>query len=58
MVGVTIFMFHSLKISISGENVQDFFFRAMCLSFDDSLLRELESDVSASRKIGNDLIRE
>ncbi|CAG5120015.1 unnamed protein product [Candidula unifasciata] len=43
--------------SKTGECVQDFFFRAMCLSFDDMLLKELESYNSTSKQIGNNLIR-
>ncbi|CAG5120755.1 unnamed protein product [Candidula unifasciata] len=42
--------------SKTGENIQDFFFRAVCLSFDASLLRELNTDSSASKQIGSDLI--
>ncbi|KAH9524498.1 Ras- protein Rab-34 [Bulinus truncatus] len=38
--------------SKSGENVSEFFFRAMCLSFDDTLLKELEIDTSSSKQIG------
>ncbi|XP_059167314.1 ras-related protein Rab-34-like [Physella acuta] len=38
--------------SKTGENVQDFFFRAMCLSFDDTLLKELEVSSVSSRQIG------
>lgn len=42
--------------SKTGENVQDFFFRVMCLAFDCALLRELDTDTKASKQIGNDLI--
>ena len=44
-------------LNCAGENVQDFFFRVMCLNFDCALLRELETDKPASKQIGNDLIR-
>ena len=43
-------------LNCAGENVQDFFFRVMCLNFDCALLRELETDKPASKQIGNDLI--
>ncbi|KAK3771477.1 hypothetical protein RRG08_065406 [Elysia crispata] len=42
--------------SKTGENVQDFFFRVMCLAFDCALLRELDTEKPASKQIGNDLI--
>ncbi|RUS80541.1 hypothetical protein EGW08_011681, partial [Elysia chlorotica] len=42
--------------SKTGENVQDFFFRVMCLAFDFALLRELDTDKTASKQIGSDLI--
>ncbi|XP_005106169.1 ras-related protein Rab-34 [Aplysia californica] len=43
--------------SKNGENVQDFFFRAVCMSFDTSLQKELEAGFAPSKKIGNDLIQ-
>lgn len=52
------FILWKCKFYATGECVQDFFFRAMCLSFDDMLLKELESYNSTSKQIGNNLLRE
>ncbi|CAL1536789.1 unnamed protein product [Lymnaea stagnalis] len=38
--------------SKSGINVTEFFFRAMCLSFDDTLLKELEVTNVSAKQIG------
>ncbi|KAK3083692.1 hypothetical protein FSP39_001527 [Pinctada imbricata] len=43
--------------SKSGENVREFFFRAVCLTFEAAVLRELEAtSPTATKQIGNDLI--
>ncbi|XP_046374446.1 ras-related protein Rab-34-like [Haliotis rufescens] len=43
--------------SKTGENVRDFFFRAVSLAFDNALLKEVDtSAISPTKQIGNDLI--
>ena len=41
-----------------GENVRDFFFRAVSLTFDRLVVRELEKNTSPAAQIGSDLISE
>lgn len=43
--------------SKSGENVNDYFFRVVCLTFEAAVLRELESSPTQTKHIGNDLIK-
>ena len=40
----------------TGENVNDYFFRVVCLTFEAAVLRELESSPTQTKHIGNDLI--
>lgn len=42
--------------NFSGENVNEFFFRAVALTFDRSVLRELEGSNVPATQIGNKLI--
>ncbi|GAB1608426.1 ras-related protein Rab-34-like [Argonauta hians] len=43
--------------SKTGENIKDFFFRAVSLAFDRALLRELEPGEAANKKIGSNLCK-
>lgn len=43
--------------SKTGENVKEFFFRVVALTFDDAIQREAESMKTKTKQIGNDFIR-
>ncbi|KAK2153719.1 hypothetical protein LSH36_288g02047 [Paralvinella palmiformis] len=43
--------------SKTGENVKEFFFRVVALTFDDAIQREAESMKTRAKQIGNDFIR-
>eukprot|EP00106_Octopus_bimaculoides_P006014 XP_014773456.1 PREDICTED: LOW QUALITY PROTEIN: ras-related protein Rab-34-like [Octopus bimaculoides] len=43
--------------SKTGENVKEFFFRAVSLAFDRAVLRELEPTEASGKKIGNNIFK-
>ena len=48
-----------IKFLISGENVRDFFFRAVSLTFEAAVLREIDTtSPTQTQEIGNDFVSE